>query len=333
MVADAHHAAGTHTVVLHHIAAAQQLLQLSRIAFLLLHVDARAVGDAIADASHTDGSTRMLRQRLQPGAEVGQQLVVILERCAIAEAMTSGRIYMKGAMIAGSAHGGVIGHAIGHRRHGAIVVGSKDDGRRGEMTANGILVGPFPHQCLVLHSFAAQESLAGTTMTLTLVHRDDGIEEDAEVGAAVKLAVRGDARCQMPASRRAHDAHIEGIDAPDESRVTHGADGILGIREGDAAVALRHAVGKHEVGNALLVEIGSPVVTLMVHSQMGVASAGQCHHGPPRGLVGQVSHHVGSPVRGDVHSKLACRLSPEGQCQCCQQHRCQFPSHDRFVVS
>ena len=59
-VAAVEHSAGAVAAVHHGVAAAQPLLQLCGIAVHVAHVDAVAVGDAIADTRHTQCSSKFI---------------------------------------------------------------------------------------------------------------------------------------------------------------------------------------------------------------------------------------------------------------------------------
>ena len=62
--------AGTASVVLHHIVAAQQLLQLSGPSLCIAHIDAVAIGDTVADTSHAHSITTRRLVAVEPGGEV-----------------------------------------------------------------------------------------------------------------------------------------------------------------------------------------------------------------------------------------------------------------------
>ena len=63
--------------------------------------------------------------------------------------------------------------------------------------------------------------------------------------------------------------------------------------------AVWHAVLHHDQCNALTIEERRPLVTLVVHSQMAVATARTAHHGTSRGLflVGQIHPHLRHVLR------------------------------------
>ena len=105
------------------------------------------------------------------------------------ETVTTRRVDIKGTLIAGISHGGIIGDAIGHRRDGTIVICHEDDGRWRQMTTHGILIRKTAHQFFIVLIFS-QESIDRTTMGFTLIHRDDRIEKNTEVRTGVKLTMR-----------------------------------------------------------------------------------------------------------------------------------------------
>ena len=133
------HGAGTYSEVLHPVAVAQFLLQQGGIAVLWGHVDAVAVGNAVADASHANGIRLRCLTGLQPCTQFVQHLVVILEPGAESEPVVAAGIDEHAALVAGIAHGRIIGDTIGDGRHQPVVVGHDDNCRRGEVALHGIL--------------------------------------------------------------------------------------------------------------------------------------------------------------------------------------------------
>ena len=95
---------------------------------------------------------------------------------------------MQGTLISNPAHGRIVGNAIGHGRHGPIVVGQKNDGWWRQVTDDGILVGERAHQRLISLR-RTEEAVDRSFMGLTLVHRDDRIEKNGKVGTAVVFAM------------------------------------------------------------------------------------------------------------------------------------------------
>ena len=172
------------------------------------------------------------------------------------------------------------------------------------MTAYGILVGEATHQLLIFLLFA-EETIDGTFVGLTFVHRNDGIEQDGEVGTLGIFGMGGDSGSQMATSRESHDAHILRIDMPYKGRVANGTDGRTGIAQRNLTVALRHAISQHEIGNALLVEVLGPVMSLVLHGQMAIAATGAAYDGTAGRLLWQIGHHVRLSVRSDVDGELS----------------------------
>ena len=62
--------------------------------------------------------------------------------------------------------------------------------------------------------------------------------------------------------------YIVWIDVPYISTITHGLDGIIGIRHRNIPVTIRHSIFQNEISNSLLVEIRSPIRSFMFHGQM-----------------------------------------------------------------
>ena len=83
----------------------------------------------------------------------------------------------------------------------------------------------------------------------------------------------------MAACGKAHYTDIIRIDMPHGGTVTDSSNGIVCIGKRDVSVTIRHAICKHTIGDALRVEIISPVVALVVHGQMGIASTRTSYYG------------------------------------------------------
>ena len=128
-----------------------------RIAIGTSHVDAEAVGDAVADTGYTLGIGLWCLSGLEPVAKVCQQLVVVFEPGAKAEAMVTRGIDIHGTLVASIAHGRIVGQTVGDSRHQTVVAGRDDDGRRRQMALYGILRGILLYQLRVLVTFLAQE--------------------------------------------------------------------------------------------------------------------------------------------------------------------------------
>ena len=73
---------------------------------------------------------------------------------------------------------------------------------------------------------------------------------------------------------------------PSDSVAADGLHRLLGIGDGDKAVAVRHTVLQHDEGNALIIEECGPLMALVIHRQMGIAAARAAHDGTPRRLLG-----------------------------------------------
>ena len=146
-------------------------------------------------------------------------------------------------------------------------------------------------------------------MSLLWFHRDDRIEQDGEVGASIVFCQSADGRSQMTSSREAHNTHILTVDVPDRGAVAHGAHRLAGIFHGHSMSAMRHTVFQHKKSYALLVEILSPVVSLMIEGQMRIASTRTVDDSSSRRVLGQIAGQITLTVSREVEYELfSCRL-------------------------
>ena len=105
------------------------------------------------------------------------------------------------------------------------------------------------------------------------VGRDDGVEEDGEVGARRGVEVAGGGhRGEVPARRHAHDADLG--DAPFFCVVAAIAECVLHVCEGDFAVARGHAVADDADGVAARGEGLGGVGAFAAEHEFVVAAAG-----------------------------------------------------------
>ena len=105
------------------------------------------------------------------------------------------------------------------------------------------------------------------------VGRDDGVEEDGEVGARRGVEVAGGGhRGEVPARRHAHDADLG--DAPFFCVVAAVAECVLHVCEGDFAVARGHAVADDADGVAARGEGLGGVGAFAAEHEFVVAAAG-----------------------------------------------------------
>ncbi len=105
------------------------------------------------------------------------------------------------------------------------------------------------------------------------VGRDDGVEEDGEVGARRGVEVAGGGhRGEVPARRHAHDADLG--DAPFFCMVAAIAECVLHVCEGDFAVARGHAVADDADGVAARGEGLGGVGAFAAEHEFVVAAAG-----------------------------------------------------------
>ena len=277
-------------------------MQLGRIARGVSHIDAEAVGDAVADAGHADGVGLGRLTRIQPGTEVIQHPVVVFEPRTKAKAVVSRRIDKHSTLVTGIAHGRVILNTIGDRRHQTVVAGHDDAGGRRQVAAYSLVSRELAHKVGVFLSLLAQEVAARPFVRHALVHRDDGIEEDGEVRTYLEGGVCRDDRRQVTSCREAHDAYIVGIDAPDRCGVANDADALLYVADRLGTVALRQPVVHHEVGDAALVHPFGSHDALMAVRQDGISTARYTDNGSARGRRRQEAHHLCCTVIREVQS-------------------------------
>ena len=109
----------------------------------------------------------------------------------------------------------------------------------------------------------------------------------------------------MAASREAHDTHILLINMPYSSTVSHGTHRLISITERNIAVALRHAILQNEVGNALLVEIFSPLMSLMFHGEMRISASRTVYHSTTARVLWQIAGEFTLTIRTILKYELA----------------------------
>ena len=315
-----HQRPGADPVVAHIILVPEHPLHQRGIAVRRAHIDAVAVGDAVADASHADRIHGGGLQIVQPGGQVGDHLVVVGEEGHEAEAVAARGIDVQRAAVAGVAHRGVVGDGVGHRRHELVVAGEQQDGGRGDVAAHLALVAVEGDQRRV-GPLLTQQALE-RALVRPAAHRDHGIDEDLEIRTQFVGAVRGDRGSQVAAGRRAHDPDVARVEMPDGGAVAHRAHRILDIRDREGPVAVRDAIVDQGEGDALVVEERGPGRAFVGIGQDGIAAAGAAHHPASGRVVRQPDHHLGGPVGSQVQGQLADGASQNGHAaQSDQQQR------------
>ena len=169
---------------------------------------------------------------------------------------------------------------------------------------------------LLVTALVTEETDDRALVGLTLVHRDDRIEQYLEVGTRLQRGMGGSRRSQMAAGREAHDTDVVGADMPRLGTVAHGAYGVLGVAHRNRAVALGHTVCQDAIGDALTVEIVNPVGAFVLHRQMGIASARTSYDCPTRRIFGQEHLHVGLAVGSQIDGQFARGLRLCGNTEC-----------------
>ena len=194
------------------------------------------------------------------------------------------------------------------------------------MLANMLLVRIFIHQ-LTLGRLPYQIGTRAL-MRSALLHRDDRIEENLEVGLGIACGMSSHCGSQMSTCREAHDAYVLRIDVPILSIAAHQSDSLFGILCGYGIMTMRHTIFQYDESNALTIEEGSPVEAFMLHGQMLIPPTGTAHDSAPCGtlLVGQkygnLRHIVriaiaGTwPIRPQIHlSTFLCKHHCRYHCQ------------------
>lgn len=127
----------------------------------------------------------------EPGFQFVEHFEVIVERGAVAPAMTAGGIDVeRGWHVVAIALYVVVGTV--HGQHGVVVVAQGDEGTRryaGHLLVAAELLDGF------LRGLLAEEVDHRAAMGEAGIHRDDGVEQNLEVGLRVVLGLRGHRRC------------------------------------------------------------------------------------------------------------------------------------------
>ena len=85
---------------------------------------------------------------------------------------------------------------------------------------------------------------------------------------------------------------------------------------------MRHVILQDEEGDALLVEVFSPLIALMIHRQMLIATSRAIDHRSARWMLGQIAGDITLTILTQIEHKLASRgLCRGGKSQ--QEHRSQ----------
>ena len=227
--------------------------------------------------------------------------------------MSTRGINIKCAFATLGTHGRIISHGIGHRRNAHIVIGQQENGGRSKMTLHMELIAEFLDELWIM-PFLSQQVFSRTGMTFLLVHRDDGIEKDGEIGTMGEIGMGRDSRSKMSASRRTHDSDIIGIDMPYISTIAHHLHGSHSIADGKLAVTMWQTILQHKAGYSLLIEILCPVGAFMLHSHNPVGSTRADYHGTTGGLLSRRKETTegGLAILAHRHYKrTARRLSPD----------------------
>ena len=88
----------------------------------------------------------------------------------------------------------------------------------------------------------------------------------------------------MSACGCSHDTDTVRIEPPFFGIPAYEADGLLGVRQGNFVVPVRHAVLQHRIRDALRCKPGCHVVPFVVHGETAVSAAGTHDDGHTVGL-------------------------------------------------
>ena len=238
---------------------------------------------------------RYVSEALEPGLEFEDHVVVEGKRLAVAPAMTA-----RGVDVDGGGHIVlvellVVVEAVGSG-HSLIIVAEGEEGARGGAVYLQVVaeLGLEALQLLLVFLIVGEltkEAVVRAHVGIAGIHGDDGVEEDLEVGRSIARRMGGDGGGEVTASREAHDAHIVGVDVPLGGMAAHELHGLLGIGDGDEAVTVGHAVLEDDEGDALVIEERGPLMTLVVHGEVGIAATRAAHHSAPCSLLlgGQIN--------------------------------------------
>ena len=175
------------------------------------------------------------------------------------------------------------------------------------MWANSLVIGPLIYQPLIFHAFISQEIITRASVPQVWIHRDDWIEENGEVRASIILSMGADRRSQMASSREAHDTNILLVDMPNSGTVSHRTHSLISIAERNVMVAMRHTILQDKEGDALLIEILSPLMSLMIQGEMSVTATRTIHHSTSRRILRQITSKLTIAIGTILKHKLSSR--------------------------
>ena len=261
---------------------------------------------------------------VEPHGEIVQHLIMERPRRAKSESVTTRWIDIQRAVVTLTAHFRIIGHAISHWGHHTVIICCKNDGRWRQVAHYGILIRELFHQFLVFLSLFSQEVHTRALMRLALIHRDYRIKKDGEIRTTVVLTMRRNGRSQMSTSRKAHDTHILRINIPHLCRIPDCTDSLLSVAHRNTPITIWHTIGEHKKSDALIIKVRRPVVPLVLYGQMGIATTRTVHDSTSRGILRQISNHIGFAVGGNIYCKSLCCLRLHGHCRQRQEKHHEF---------
>ena len=137
---------------------------------MVFQVDGHPIRNAVSYTSHPEGVALRTGKLVKPVMQIAQHLLMILKLWIRAEPMAATGIDVHRTVIARSAHGRIICHGVGYRRHSFIIVCKKQDCRRSEMPLHMLFIRVFVDKGLVFLSVPAEQIACRASMPRFRVH-------------------------------------------------------------------------------------------------------------------------------------------------------------------
>ena len=103
------------------------------------------------------------------------------------------------------------------------------------------------------------------------IGRDDRIKQDLESRQDFGLSMSCNRRCQMTASRKAHDSNTIWINIPFCSMFLDNSYCFVSVRLRNKIVIMRHPVFQNDGCHVLIQEEVGPLIAFMVHCQVRIS--------------------------------------------------------------
>ena len=148
-------------------------------------------------------------------------------------------------------------------------------------------------QCLL---FAAVPEKVLPGPDAGILHRDDRVDQDGEVGARLPARVfRDECRGEVASRRESDNSYAAGIDVPLRGVAADDAHRLLAVLERNPGMAVRHPVFEDHCGDAVFVEPLGGLVTFVCDADFLVTPARHDQHGLSRGAgrIGEIYQQFG----------------------------------------